>query len=186
MKELERRAWQKAEFRAAEEDAPARISGYAAVFNARSEDLGGFREIIAPGAFSGTLDADVRALINHDSNFVIGRTRSGTLRMVEDEHGLRVDIDLPDTAAARDLAHSMARGDMDQMSFGFRTRDDSWEERDGEVIRTLRAVDLFDVSVVTYPAYPQTEAALRSLDQFKRDTAPDHSALRARLALADT
>lgn len=181
----ERRAWGAIEFRAAGEDSPPRIRGHAAVFNELSEDLGGFREKIAPGAFSRTLGADVRALINHDPNLVLGRSTAKTLRMSEDADGLAVEIDLPDTAPARDLAASMERGDVNQMSFGFRTIEDKWDEVDGRIERTLLRVDLFDVSVVTFPAYPQTDAAMRSLEAWKADAAPPDLTLhRARLRLA--
>lgn len=161
------------------------IHGYAAVFNSMSEDLGGFREIIAPGAFSETLNADVRALWNHDANHVLGRTKSGTLRLYEDQRGLRVEIDAPEAAGW--MLDSMRRGDVDQMSFGFRTRDDEWKMEDGYPLRTLRKVDLFDVSVVTFPAYPETDAAVRSLTEFRqeREPVPDRSLALARLRLAE-
>lgn len=148
---------------------PLRVRGHAAVFDVLSEELFGFREKIAPGAFAGAADRDVRALINHDDNLVLGRTRAGTLRVSEDGVGLAVEIDMPDTAAARDLAESMRRGDVDQMSFGFVTREDSFETVGGDLVRTLHKVDLFDVSVVTFPAYPQTDAALRSLERWRQE-----------------
>lgn len=150
-----------AEFRADEDG--ARIAGHIAVFNSLSEDLGGFREIIRPGAFAKTLqEADIRALFNHDSNFVLGRNKSGTLTVSEDERGLYIEVDVPDTAWARDLLVSMRRGDIDQGSFAFRTVKDDWKERDGQLIRELAEVRLYDVSVVTYPAYPATSAYVRS------------------------
>ncbi len=156
------------EVRKAADDQPAKMVGYAAVFDSLSDDLGGFKEKIKRGAFSKTLGADVRALWNHDANFVLGRTKSKTLRIEEDSHGLKVEIEPPDAQWARDLMTSMDRGDVDQMSFGFRTVSDTWEENDGgEHIRTLNEVELFDVSPVTYPAYPQTEIALRSLEAWK-------------------
>jgi HK97 family phage prohead protease len=143
---------------------PKVVRGYAARFNALSDDLGGFREMIAPGAFAGVLGDDVRALIDHRSEMILGRTKAGTLRLREDDDGLAVEIDLPDTQIARDLAASMARGDVDQMSFGFTVDRDDWAiTEDGVVVRTIEALSgLFDVSVVTFPAYPQTEASLRS------------------------
>jgi len=157
---------------------PAQIIGYAAVFNAPSEDLGGFREYIAPGAFSRTLKegADVRALYNHDPNYVLGRTKSGTLELSEDKKGLRIANTPPDTQWARDLTVSIERGDVDQMSFGFIARKDQWEEGEGEggskkVTRTLLDVDLVDVSPVTFPAYPDTTVAVRSMDAWKTATA---------------
>lgn len=180
------------EVRAEGDEAPV-VSGYAAVFEAMSEDLGGFREKIAPGAFAKTLGGDVRALFNHDPNHVLGRTKAKTLRLFEDGRGLRFELTPPNTALARSVVESLRRGDVDQMSFGFRTISDRWDnERDGSVVRTLFEVELFDVSVVTFPAYPQTEAALRSLDQFRAAQVPprDHAAglrLRRRLleAVAD-
>jgi HK97 family phage prohead protease len=105
---------------------------------------------------------DVRALWNHNSDYVLGRNVSGTLALDEDEHGLRVAITPPDTQWARDLLVSMKRGDVDQMSFGFMTREDAWGQGDDGLTRELIDVDLFDVSVVTYPAYPQTSAEARS------------------------
>lgn len=160
-----------------------KIYGYAAVFNSLSEDLGGFREVIAPGAFSETLDADVRALWNHDANFVLGRTKSGTLRMFEDDHGLRVEIDPPESAEW--IMDSMKRGDVDQMSFGFRVISDDWKMQDEQVIRTLEKVSLFDVSVVTYPAYPATDAAVRGLREFEAaQRSPSLNLERAKIRLS--
>lgn len=153
---------------------PPQIVGYAAVFNSWSEDLGGFREKIAPGAFRATLanGADVRALYNHDPNFVLGRTKSATLELSEDKKGLRIVNTPPDTQWARDLQVSIDRGDVDQMSFGFVTRSDQWDEDkdSGKVTRTLLEVDLVDVSPVTFPAYPDTEVAVRSMDAWKTTT----------------
>lgn len=139
------------------------IYGYAAVFNELSEDLGGFREIIRPGAFERTLKtADVRALLNHDSNYVLGRNRAGTLEVSEDERGLPVAITPPDTQWARDLVTSVKRGDVNQMSFQFMVKSEDWSQDERGVVRELRDVDLYDVSIVTYPAYPQTTAEVRS------------------------
>lgn len=153
------------------DDGPSTLKGYAAVFNSLSEDLGGFREKIDPGAFKGALKrSDTRALFNHDSNFVLGRQSAGTLRLKEDKKGLLMEVDLPDTQFARDLQTSVERGDITQQSFGFTVKKDSWEEdRDKkEVTRTLNEIDeLFDVSPVTFPAYPDTTVAKRSLDEFR-------------------
>ncbi len=154
------------------DDGPAKIVGYAAVFNSMSEDLGGFREKIAPGAFKGALkDSDTRALFNHDSNLVLGRASAGTLRMKEDDTGLHVEIDPPDTSFARDLMVSIERGDITQQSFGFTIKEDEWEDLDGDnPVRTLTKIGrLFDVSPVTFPAYPDTEVAVRSLKQARQD-----------------
>ena len=155
-------------------DGQAMISGHAAVFHSLSEDLGGFREKIAPGAFAESVSTDdIRALFNHNANFVLGRNRAGTLRLREDAQGLATEIDAPDTQAARDLATSIERGDISGWSFGFRTISDLWERKDdGMEERTLVKVRLIDVSPVTFPAYPQTDLALRSLDEWRKEQAP--------------
>lgn len=187
--EMERRAFLVEELRAIEGENPE-IVGYAAVFNAMSEDLGGFREKIDRGAFSQSiLQDDIRALFNHDPNYVLGRNRSGTLELDEDEQGLRIRVKVPNTGWARDLMESIKRGDINQMSFGFRTVKDLWEEREKKVIRTLKEVKLFDVSPVTYPAYPQTSAAVRSAfesftteRQVSEDGAKERAKAQVRLA----
>ena len=144
-------------------DEPPVIEGYAAVFNQRSEDLGGFFELVRPGAFAKTIgEADVRALIQHDPSRVIGRSKNETLTLKEDIHGLRVKILPPDTSYARDLITSIKRGDIDQMSFGFETVRDEWLITKDEILRSLLEVRLFDVSPVTFPAYPQTSVGVRS------------------------
>ena len=140
-----------------------KIVGYASVFGQKSEDLGGFTEIVRPGAFRKTIkESDVRALLNHDPNYVLGRNKSGTLELKEDSTGLKMTITPPDTQWARDLMTSIKRGDIDQASFGFRTVKDEWRTEDGKQIRELVEAKLFDVSVVTQPAYPQTSVAVRS------------------------
>src|SRR5690606_32247160 len=172
------------------EDGKRKIVGYAAVFEQLSEPLyGGFREKIARGAFKKTLrEADVRALWNHDPNYVLGRTKSGTLKLHEDDRGLAIEIDPPDTQWARDLMTSIERGDIDQMSFGFRVVKDDWERKpDGTIIRTLKEVQLFDVSPVTFPAYPQTSVQvrdmLRALDEPSRPEGHSERIRRLRLKL---
>src|SRR5579859_539389 len=148
--------------------APLMLEGYAATFNSLSHDLNGFREKIMPGAFSRTLkeNADVRALKNHDPNFVLGRSKSGTLKLEQDSRGLRFQVELPNTQYAKDLHESIKRGDMDQCSFAFKAVGQKWsEEQDGNgdwyAMRELHDVDLFDVSAVTYPAYEDTSIAAR-------------------------
>lgn len=138
------------------------ITGYAALFDSRSEDLGGFVEEIDRGAFAEALkreDLDVRFLINHDSNLVLARTRSGTLELTEDQRGLRIYARVAPYSYAEDLRIAIERGDVDQMSFAFTTEEDSWSKtEDGANLRRVQRVkDLFDVSVVTYPAYPETK-----------------------------
>lgn len=176
---IERRTYAVQEFRVDQEtDAPPKIIGHAALFDSLSENLGGFRERIASGAFAETLKtADIRALFNHDPNFVLGRNKAGTLRLKEDKTGLAIEIDPPETQTARDLIVSMKRGDINQMSFGFRTVEDRWNKVDGEWIRTLLEVELFDVSPVTYPAYTQTDVAVRSLEKIRAAEIPDESYL---------
>ena len=132
------------------------IEGHAAVYGDLSEDLGGFRERIKPGAFDGVLDNDVRAFFNHDPNFLLARTSSGTLKLSTDKKGLKYSFNVPDTTAGRDLLVSMKRGDINQSSFAFTVEKDSWSESSkGTEIRTIEKVSrLFDVSPVSIPAYP--------------------------------
>lgn len=162
------------------------ISGYAAKFNRASENLGSadyqFIEIIEPGAFDGVLNDDVRALFNHDPNAILARSKDGqgTLKLEVDEIGLRYEFEAPDTQAGRDLVTSMRRGDIDGSSFGFTVAKggDKWESRrDGEGpeinVRTITKIArLGDVSPVTYPAYPDTSAAVRSLQEVKKTQEP--------------
>lgn len=138
------------------------ISGHAAVFNQISDDLGGFREMIQPGAFEKTLkEDDPRALWNHNRDHLLGRASTGTLRLWEDEAGLAFEIDPPNTQIGRDLVELIKRGDVDAMSFGFITISDRWSNGLEGTLRTLVEVRLFDVSPVTFPAYPQTSAELQ-------------------------
>lgn len=142
------------------------VEGYAARFNVRSVDLGGFREVIEPGAFRGVLrdkNTDVRATFNHNMSVVLGRQGSKTLEVKEDKRGLFYRLRLPDTTQARDLVTSMQRGDIAHSSFMFAGARDSWttEKVDGMSfeLRTVHEVSrLFDVSIVTMPAYPDASA----------------------------
>src|SRR5216684_3700996 len=156
---------------------PLRLTGYGAKFNSTTLVNKGasnqFRETIAPTAFARALreKADVRMLRNHDPNFVLGRTKSGTLRLSLDNVGLFFDCNLPDTQDARDLHTLVARGDVDQCSFAFKAVKDEWGDSDDYdengariPLRTLRDVDLFDVSAVTYPAYSDTTVSARALE----------------------
>lgn len=153
-------------------DGAETLTGYAAVFNTYSRNLGGFVEQIDPAAFADTLKrgGNVVALLNHDVNMLLGDTSSGTLTVGADERGLQygVDMDPADPDHQKVMAKvrkKMLRGS----SFAFRTVDDHWSETEqGFPLRTLRAVELFDVGPVTMPAYPSTEdagvaVALRSL-----------------------
>jgi len=151
---------------------PKKIVGYAAVFNSITDIGGYFREQIAPGAFADAIGSDdVRALFNHDSNFVLGRNTAGTLVLREDDKGLAFEVTPPDTQWAKDLMASIDRGDVTQCSFAFRARKEEWDESDPKALplRTLLRCDLSDVSIVTYPAYEDTSAALRSLDSYRKE-----------------
>lgn len=146
------------------------VVGYGAVFNSQSNDLGGFREFIAPGAFDGRLEDDVRFLVNHDANLILARTTNGTLRLSVDEKGLRYEADLPNTSTARDLMELLKNGTISQSSFAFTVEEDSWEVKDGMNIRTIDKVSqLYDVSSVTYPAYndASSSVALRSMKEWQ-------------------
>jgi uncharacterized protein len=168
------RIFKHAELRAKKGDKPG-LEGHAAVFNQLSEDLGWYREKIMPGAFSDHLktDPDIRALFNHDPSIILGRTKSGTLRVKEDQQGLAFDCDVPDTQSARDLMTSIDRGDVDQCSFGFRVVKQKWSEEPDPadttgqrkmIVREIHAAQVFDVSPVTYPAYPQTDVNARAAE----------------------
>jgi HK97 family phage prohead protease len=139
--------------------------GYAAKFNSPSEDLGGFVETIEPGAFRRSLRSrnDVKLLVNHDTGRVLASTRSGTMKLYEDEVGLRVEASLPNTSDGRDMAELLRRGDLNKMSFGFSVIKDSWNQEMTQ--RTLKSVRLFETSIVAFPAYAATEAMVRSLDK---------------------
>jgi HK97 family phage prohead protease len=147
-----------------QQEAP-KISGYAAKFGVLSEDLGGFKERIDASAFDKCLKAspDICGTQNHDANFLLGRTTSGTMNVVADRIGLRYEIDPPDTTYARDLLVSLRRKDITKSSFGFICRKDKWTEENGQVIRTLLEVDCFDAGPVTYAAYSDATAQVRSL-----------------------
>jgi hypothetical protein len=169
----ERRGVQEAlELRAADGEA-ATIAGYAAVFNQETViggGLWGFRERIDAGAFTEALKTDdVRALFNHDPNLLLGRTESGTLRLKTDAKGLRYEVDLPDTALARDVRTLIQRGDVSGSSFGFTVEEDDWDEsqvKKGKLpLRTILKASLWDVSPVTYPAYTQTTVSARSREK---------------------
>lgn len=158
-----------------EDGKPSKLEGYAAVFDKLSVDLGFFAPIyekIAPGAFKNCLKGtDTRCLFNHDANFILGRTKSGTLRLHEDRKGLHFSNDLPDTQQARDVAASIERGDIDGCSFAFTVKADEWRKGDEDEpdIRTLIEIDeLFDVGPVVYPAYSDTSVAARSYQEWRK------------------
>lgn len=146
------------------------VVGYGAVFNSESNDLGGFVEYIAPGAFDGRLEDDVRFLINHDG-LPLARTINNTLRLSVDERGLKYEADMPETTLANDLMTLLRNGTISQSSFAFTVEEDSWENVEGRNIRTINKVSrLYDVSSVTYPAYNEAGSfALRSLETWQEE-----------------
>ena len=155
------------------------IRGYAAVYNSDSEWMGGFYEQIEKGAFDEVLDNDVRAYLNHDENYLLGRVSSGTLRISSDERGLFYEVDLPNTTYANDLIELMKRGDINQSSFAFLIDRDRWEERNGKTYRIIEKVSrLLDVSPVAQPAYPDATSELKQRDldsETKEETKTDTS-----------
>jgi hypothetical protein len=162
----------------AEED-NKKIVGYAAVYDQLSEDLGGFKEKIKKGAFASSIKRDdIKLLFNHDPNYVLGRSINGTLKLEEDDHGLKIEAVPPETSFAKDLITLMERGDIDQMSFGFIVNKDEWDTSNEDLpIRTLLDVELFDVSPVTFPAFPQTNVGVRSAEEtykeYRKSQKPD-------------
>lgn len=155
----------------AEGDEKRTLAGYAAVFNSDTSIGDFFIERIAPGAFDKAIKGDVRALIDHDTGRVIGRTKSGTLRLSVDERGLKVEIDVPDTADGRDLWTLVERGDVSGMSFGFRVTKQEWDETGDIPIRTIQEVELYEVSAVAFPAYDDTELGVRALEAAREEAA---------------
>lgn len=156
------------EFRIENAGRSPRLAGYAAVFDKPSLDLGGFTEIVKPGAFTRTLAStrDPLALVQHMPQLVLGRRSAGTLRLAQDRRGLAFEIDLPDTTMARDLLVSVERGDIRGASFAFSTPagGDRWEQRGKTALRELLDVDLHEITITAQPAYPDTDVARRSLE----------------------
>ena len=144
------------------------IEGYFAVFNSNYEIAPGMSESIAPGAFSRTLQGgDIRALINHDTTFVLGRTKAHTLELREDARGLWGSIAInPNDSDAMNLYERVKRGDVDQCSFGFQiVSEESDFREDGSVHWTIKDVDLFEVSACTFPAYEETSLSARTRER---------------------
>jgi HK97 family phage prohead protease len=170
MSELEIRAGVPVEIREAE-TGEIRVAGYAAVFDEETDIGGMFREAISPGAFADAVGRDdVVFLVNHEG-LPLARTRSGTLRLKEDERGLYMEADLDETDPdVRAIVPKMKRGDLDKMSFGFIAERQEWSDMDSKYPkRTIQQARLFDVSVVTTPAYEGTEIALRSLKALRAE-----------------
>jgi HK97 family phage prohead protease len=172
--------WPEADFEIRTSGNGLTFSGYAAVFDSPSDDLGGFRETIAPGAFTRTLAekgrskrSPIKMFLNHDWNIVLASTfgPEPTLRLTEDSRGLLVDADLPDNEWGRPVRDAVVRGDISSMSFGFNVVKDEWGENRSE--RRVNEVKLWEVSPVTaWPAYPATSASVRRLAQLT-DTPDD-------------
>lgn len=146
----------------ADEENKKAIEGYFVVFNQRTELWKGCYEEIMPDAFNETLGNDIRALWNHNTQYVLGRNKSSTLELKIDGNGLFGRIELPDTSYARDLYELVKRGDVSQCSFGFNIVDEEWEVlNDGSELYRIKKVDLHEVSIVTFPAYGGTSAVAR-------------------------
>ncbi len=158
-----------AEFQTREDGAAPHISGYFSVFGSIYEIAPGMTESFAPGAFTDTLSGDIRALVNHDSTLVLGRTKAGTMEIREDSRGLWADVTInTEDRAAMDLYQRVKRGDVDQCSIGFDVlQEDTDYREDGSVHWTIRAVKLYEVSACTFPAYPETNITARAA---QRDT----------------
>lgn len=146
-----------------------RIAGYASVFNEETDIAGMFREVVKPGAFKRAIKEkqDVYALKNHDANLILGRTKNSSLTMREDERGLWVEFDPPDTQTGRDMVEEIRTGLVDEMSFAFIPGEegDHWPKREEGKLPLREIVDiefLYDVSPVTYAQYKGTEVGLRS------------------------
>lgn len=142
------------------------IEGYFAVFNSNYDIYSDVSESVAPGAFANTLGGDIKALCDHDTRIVLGRNKAGTLELREDSHGLwgRIAIN-PNDSEAVNLYERVKRGDVDQCSFGFEiVREDTEFRDDGSVHFTIREVHLYEVSVVTFPAYSETSVSARKRD----------------------
>lgn len=155
------------EFNTRDDGGNLSIEGYFAVFGSVYEIAPGMSESIAPGAFDKTLSGDIRALINHDTTLVLGRTKAGTLNLRTDNRGLWGHIDVnPNDSDAMNLYERVKRGDVDQCSFGFDIIDEETEFReDGSVHWTIKEVELYEVSPCTFPAYEETSIAARAKER---------------------
>jgi HK97 family phage prohead protease len=159
-------------------DGVKKIVGYAARFNELSKPLYGiFQEKILPGAFTRALkDSDIRGLFNHDKNFVLGRESAGTLKVYEDEAGLRYEITPADAQDVKDLMAKMSRGDIRESSFSFRVASDGaeWDDSGEMEIRTIKEIEVvYDVGPVTFPAYPTATAGVRSYEEMIKAEKPN-------------
>ena len=182
LSKLETRIVEVDKFEVREDGDGMHLEGYAALFDSRSENLGGFTETIKPGAFRASLKSrnDIKLLWNHDTGAVLGSTRAGTLTLTEDDRGLRVSADIANTSYGRDAAELVRRGDVSAFSFGFSMPargGDEWNSDGTE--RVLKSVRLHEVSLVAFPAYPETAgtATVRGLDKIAKRAGVDADAL---------
>ncbi|MCY8473298.1 HK97 family phage prohead protease [Bacillus halotolerans] len=191
-KEVEIRTSQEGTLKAhSDDDGPKVISGYALKFGTRSHNLGGFIEMIDKRALDQTDMSDVRALIDHDPSKILGRTSAGTLKLEVDDIGLRFDVTLPNTQYASDLYENLRVGNISNCSFGFMLGKDgdsfTRDQETGLPLRSLRNISkLTDVSVVTYPAYEDTDVTIakRNLQQYEeRNRSPEKEKLLLQLDL---
>jgi uncharacterized protein len=160
------------------------LVGVAVPYGKLSVDLGGFRERFRPGSFARCLSAgaDVRALVNHNRDLILGRNVAGTLRLADGEDALRYEIDPPDSAIAAHYVSAVERGDISGASFRFYCLTEEWGREGGEVVRDVVEAEIDDVSIVTYPAYPDTTAAMRSFEAMRHGVLSRHALRRLELA----
>jgi HK97 family phage prohead protease len=151
---------------------PGKLAGYAAVYNSQSQDLGGFVERILPGALKHSLSSpdNIRALLEHDPQRLLGRVGSRTLTLAEDSKGLYFELSLPDTSYARDLSVMVERGDISGCSFGFKVPKggEHWEMRSGQFMRDLSEIQLHEITITSNPAYLDTSVAKRSMEAWQQ------------------
>lgn len=162
-------------------------AGFAVVYGSGTEIGDSFREVFEAGAFAKAITGDVRALFGHDRNRVLGRTVAGTLRLTEEPAGVRYEIDLPDTSDGRDMAISVARGDIRGTSFGFRSVRETWDDTTEPPTRTIHEAEMFEISPTAFPAYGDTSIALRSLDAARKERRAhnfSHAARRLRMRIS--
>jgi len=163
-------------YKTEEEESRMLVEGYAIVFNSESRDLGGFTEVVKEDALDKALErnTDVLALYGHDYQNVLGRQSADTLQLKKDERGIKFTLDLPNTQLGRDVYTLVERGDLKGNSFGFTVEKDSWDKKGEKVIRTIEQVrDLFEISIVSLPAYEATELTKRSYEDFTEDDVMD-------------
>ena len=177
------------EIRAAD-DGGRTLVGYGAVFGKRSQDLGGFQEVISPGAFNRTIKntKDVLVTLNHDVGALLGRTGAGTARLSVDDVGVRYEVDLPSTSAGKDVEILASRGDLFGSSFTFSVppKGEAWsKDDDGVRVRTLNEVRLYELGPVVSPAYLDTTVALRSMDSVEEVPEEEEESISTRETTAD-